>query len=400
MGEAQGVSEQPGQSDTAPLAENPPAEAATPRRNSGRGIRLLATVGAIVLAYAMWLPWGFIFLTQGDRLVTPPRPLDLNAIVSTGVLRLGSAEHPLLTISQMTVALAIFTMLGVLLAPLLWRPADSLLGAIATHIFGLWVIFATAIVVAINFLSPAELSQVLGVNGVEALFTLSDEKAPGYWLAVAALVALWIAVIGLLVSEWRRHVFWHLPGADNDAPRSLIQLPGAGVLNLGLIIWAIGFLVMGWASLNCTQTPLISASCQGIPANQGILAQIARMTQGAAFQGVSDPRLLLTPDPNIAHYALGILLGVGAAMIFLGVWLRAVTRTFCIWTVLWLILAVALVGVAYAGVNYLIANAAAFHLPAGAWSLESGVWITLLGLILAIVGLILLLPAAFRRKAE
>ena len=54
MGEAQGVSEQPGQSDTAPLAANPAEEA--PHRHSGRGIRLLATVGAIVLAYAMWLP--------------------------------------------------------------------------------------------------------------------------------------------------------------------------------------------------------------------------------------------------------------------------------------------------------------------------------------------------------
>ena len=395
MGEAQGVSEQPGQSDTAPLAANPAEEA--PHRHSGRGIRLLATVGAIVLAYAMWLPWGVISLTEGDRLISH-QLLDLNTMVAAGVLRLGSAEHPLLTISQMEVALAIFTMLGVLLAPLLWRPADSLLGAIATHIFGLWVIFATAIAIGVNFLTTAELSRALGINGVEALFTLSNDKTLGYWLAVVALVALWIAVIGLLAGEWRRHAFWHLPGSDSDPERALIQLPGAGVLNLGLIIWAIGFLVMGWASLNCGQAPLIKGSCQGIPAMKGVFAQLLLAGEGVTLQGANDPQMLVYLDPNIARYALGILLGVGAAMIFLGVWLRAVTRVFCVWTALWLILAVALVGTAYAGVTYIIAHPAPFGLTAG-FSLESGVWITLLGLILAIVGLVLLIPAALRGRA-
>ena len=396
MSEAQGVSDQPGQSGTAPL-ENPPAE--PPRSHSGRGIRLLATVGAIALAYAMWLPWAVVSLTNGDQLIAH-QLLDVNTVVAAGVLRLGSAAHPLLTTSQMAVALAIFTMLGVLLAPLLWRPADSLLGAIATHIFGLWVIFATVIVIAINFLSPAELSRALGFNGVEAVFTLSADKTPGYWLAVVALAALWIAVIGLLAGEWRRHAFWHLPGADDDAPRSLIQLPGAGILNLGLIVWAIGYLVMGWAALNCAQTPLIAGSCQGIPATQGVFVQIARASDGITLQGATDPRMLVYLDPNIARYALGILLGVGAAMIFLGVWLRRVTRIFCVWAALWLILAVALVGVAYAGMSYIIAQPKQLGLPVGAWSLESGVWITLLGLILAIVGLAVLIAAALRRSAD
>src|SRR5690348_8577905 len=172
MGEAQGITEQ---DDTAPRAASESAETEAPRSHSGRGIRLLATAGAIVLGYAMWLPWAIVNLTQGDRLLDR-QLLDVNTVVAAGILRLGSAEHPLLTISQMTVVLGVFTMLGVLLAPLLWRPADSLLGAIATHIFGLWVIFATAIVILINFLTPAELSRVLGINGVEALFTLSLDR--------------------------------------------------------------------------------------------------------------------------------------------------------------------------------------------------------------------------------
>lgn len=396
MGEAQGITEQ---NDTAPIAASESAETEAPRSHSGRGIRLLATAGAIVLGYAMWLPWAIVNLTQGDRLLDR-QLLDVNTVVASGILRLGSAEHPLLTISQMTVVLGVFTMLGVLLAPLLWRPADSLLGAIATHIFGLWVIFATAIVILINFLTPAELSRVLGINGVEALFTLSLDRTLGYWLAVLALVALWIAVIGLLAGEWRRHAFWHLPGADNETPRSLIQIPGAGILNLGLIVWAIGFLIMGWASLNCTQAPLLVGSCQGIPASEGLFAQIAQASNSITLQGVTDPQMLVYLDPNIARYALPILLGVGAAMIFLGVWMRAVTRVFCVWTALWLILAVALVGLAYAGIGYIVGHPTRVGLAAGGWSVESGVWITLLGLIFAIIGLATLIAAALRPKAE
>ena len=50
MGEAQGITEQ---NDTAPIAASESAETEAPRSHSGRGIRLLATAGAIVLGYAM-----------------------------------------------------------------------------------------------------------------------------------------------------------------------------------------------------------------------------------------------------------------------------------------------------------------------------------------------------------
>ncbi len=42
----------------------------------------------------------------------------------------------------------VFAVLGMLLAPLLWRSPDSLLGAIATASVGLWLIFATVFVIA------------------------------------------------------------------------------------------------------------------------------------------------------------------------------------------------------------------------------------------------------------
>jgi hypothetical protein len=295
---------------------------------------------------------------------------------------------------------AAFSVLGLLLAPLLWRPADSLLGAIATHIFGLWLIFATVFVIAFGISPLVSGTPQPALTGVLANATITGHLAHGFWVAAAALIPMWVAVLALLIVEWRRHAFWHLPGNDADTPRSFIQLPGASVLNLGLIIWAYGFLVAGWAAVNCAQTPLFLSSCQGAPASGALFAGLTQATSGAVIASASDPGILLFLDPNIARNAIGILLGGGAALIFLGVWLRAVTRTFCIWTTLWLVAAVALVAVAYSGVGAIIAHPTSYGLPAGAWSAESGVWITLLGLILAIVGLATLVVAALRPKAE
>ena len=96
--------------------------------------------------------------------------------------------------------------------------------------------------------------------------------------------------------------------------------------------------------------------------------------------------MLLFLDPTIAQNAIGILLGVGAAMIFVGVWLRAVTRTFCVWTTLWLVAAVALVALAYSGVGAIIAHPTRVGVSAGSWTAQGGVFITLIGLVCRLSG--------------
>jgi hypothetical protein len=392
MTDAQGT---PAQSITATLPESPSATDDARRPYSGWLTRALATVGAFLLGYAIWLPWVIVSNNLANN-KTSPLLIDPNAAFGLGYFKLGEfVPSPFV--------LAAFSVLGLLLAPLLWRPADSLLGAIASHMFGLWVVFATVLVVVFGIspiASGKPVVQEQGVNGDLLISSVTGHLTLGFWLAVVALVPLWIAVIGLLVSEWRRHAFWHLPGNDADAPRSLIQLPGASLLNLGLLIWAFGFLVTAWASLNCTQTPLLVGSCQGTSASGALSAGIAQATAGLVFGSATDPSILLALDPNVARDAIGILLGGGALLIFLGVWLRAVTRTFCVWTTLWLLVAVALVGVAYNGVGAIVANPTHYGLPAGVWQGASGVLITLVGLILAIAGLATLAFVALHRSEE
>lgn len=384
MSDAQGAS---APSDTMPHGENASATPETTRAHSGWLIRLLATLGALVFAYVAWTPWAIVTDSLGNARGTS---LDPANAIAAGLFKMGAI------ISQPGV-IAAFLVLGPLLAPLLWRPADSLLGAIASHIFGLWVAFATLLVVVFGL--------TLTRSGDFPAFTLPASHglpvthftwqfALGFWLAAVALVPMWISVVGLLVGEWRRHAFWHLPGNDADAPRSFLQLPGASVLNLGLIIWAIGYLLVGWAASNCNQTPLFFSSCQGIPASSALYAGITYATASVAVTSANDPRILLLLDPNIAKDAMGLLLAGGAVLIFLGVWLRAVTRAFCIWTTLWLALAVVVVGLAYSGMRTLV------ELLTGILSVQSGVFITLIGLILAVVGLATLSFVALRRRAE
>ncbi|HEX5439543.1 MAG TPA: hypothetical protein VFW76_01560 [Ktedonobacterales bacterium] len=388
MSDAQGV---PAQDDTAPMAANPTAASKVERASSGRVVRLLATVGALVFAYAAWLPWAIVSTNIGDR-ATLPLLVDPNSAFIAGYFKIGD-------ITPSPFVVAAFSMLGLLLAPLLWRPADSLLGAIATHAFGLWLIFATVFVIAFG-ISPlvSGTPQPNHGTGLAAIETTTGHLALGFWVVVVALVVMWIAVIGLLIGEWRRHAFWHLPGNDEDRPRALLQLPGASVLNLGLIIWAFGFLSMGWAAVNCTQTPLLLGSCKGIPASSALFAGLVQASGGIVVTSANDPNMLLFLDPAIAQNAIGILLGVGAAMIFVGVWLRAVTRTFCVWTTLWLVAAVALVGLAYSGVGAIIAHPRSVGMASGNWTAQSGVFVTLIGLIIALIGLATLSATALLRR--
>src|SRR5690348_16698002 len=143
MSDGQGVS---AQDDTAPLGANPSAASKSERASSGRLVRLLATVGALVFAYAAWLPWAIVAGSPSGNANAAPVLLDPNGAIANGYFTLGD-------ITPTPFVIAAFSVLGLLLAPLLWRPADSLLGAIATHTFGLWLIFVTVFVIAFG-ISP------------------------------------------------------------------------------------------------------------------------------------------------------------------------------------------------------------------------------------------------------
>src|SRR5690348_7654049 len=104
MSDAQGVS---AQDDTAPIAANPSATPKGERASSGRLVRLLATVGALVFAYAAWLPWAIVVTNIGDR-ATLPLLVDPNIAIIEHFFHIGD-------ITPTPFVVAAFSMLGPLL---------------------------------------------------------------------------------------------------------------------------------------------------------------------------------------------------------------------------------------------------------------------------------------------
>jgi hypothetical protein len=348
--------------------------------------RLLVTLGALLFAYAVWIPWEIATFSVPNGSNAPSVGVAVSLSVAT-ILRLA-------TVTDQSTAIfltSLFAVLGILLAPLLWRRSDSLLGAIATHLLGIWLLFATVLTIEMRTLDATLLKgfspqAVNGVAGVRYQYEI------GFWLAIAALVLLWVGIVLLLFSEWRMHAFWHgLPGPDGE--RSRAAIPGTALLTLGLLIWAYGFLSAAWLTFNCTSVPLLFGTCQGLDAN-------AVMNTVINQAGVSQGTLILAVDPEVTRYAISLLLGGGALLVLFGAWQRARSLTYSIWATLWLITAIAFGALTYYGVTQL--TAAGAQLPKGVTNVSSavGVLATIVGLAFALIGLIPFWVVAFRRKPE
>jgi hypothetical protein len=168
------------------------------------------------------------------------------------------------------------------------------------------------------------------------------------------------------------------------------SLPGAGAITGGLVLWAWGFFLLPWATVNCSKAPLLLGSCQGLPVTSAL--QIGLNALRAAF------------DPSAALYALTGLLLTGALAILVTVWRRDITRTLCAWASAWLALALACAVLAISGAQQVVSNAPAAGLPAGDWRGDTGVLVVFLALLLVSIGLIPLwavaVRASQRREAE
>jgi hypothetical protein len=151
------------------------------------------------------------------------------------------------------------------------------------------------------------------------------------------------------------------------------SLPGVGAVSGGLLVWAWGFFLLPWASLNCTQTPVLVAQCQGLPVASALQA------------GLLATRTIF--DPAAAPYAISGLLLVGAALALGTVWRREITRTLCAWLSGWVVFALACALIAINGAQRVVHDAPSVGLPAGSWRGDMGVLLVFLGLLLVIIGL-------------
>lgn len=314
--------------------------------------RVLAMAGAVLFAISAWMPW---FAVTGHATVNG-LAREFRYEFSPGAIDgpLGFFGWSFLTIA------------GVLSLPFLWSRSRPTLQFIGTLTFFAWTssillvgnyAFLRATKSALTFVPETGFSNIVAVDDPQRLsgFVLG-EFAIG--LAVLALALILIGPI-----PYR---------GQGDAtgvptlPSARLRIPGMGILTTGIVLWALGTLVLPWVSVGCPSVVLLAAQCSGLNYS------------GVLRLGISST--VLAFDPLAAVYAIPTLLAAGALLILIATWWGRITPTFCLWVTLWLAAAALFTALGAAGVRDATTNAARLGLPAGTWQPDSGGTLTVVAL--------------------
>jgi hypothetical protein len=348
--------------------------------------RLLALGGAALFALAAWLPWVTIYIvpaaaangiSSSVRVALTPATIGAPSVSS-----IFGAQGALFVWSALTV-------LGIPIAALAWMRVSRPIAWLIASLYGLWLLLALIIsIISARDLFGVTTFSLTGVNFSQitgkflVVSNAPRETGLGLWLSGVALL-LCLAGLWALVSFARRVI----PATElASAPtRPATQTPGAGILTFGLILWAIGFLWLAWASLGCPSFVLVSATCQGLAADGAMIYAISR------FGAILGPGgVLIALDPLMGEYAISILLTIGALFIGIVVWRRGVSGALCGWATVWLVAAAAFAALAWYGVNLVVNDPTLTGSTEGSWRGDSGILFTACALLVCLVGVGLL----------
>ena len=310
---------------------------------------VLGLIGAALVAAGVWLPWGtgtYTTLVGGQSQTMAVR---ISAGDVAGVLSLAPWSA--------------VTVVGVPLCCLLVLRGPRWLRLLAKLCFLLWALAALAVVtptlVTLLTANPVQIRDIQGISQV----TVTHALQPAMILTYLGLL---LAEVAAVLSLLDRH------GSRESRPIALYEpagrkLPASGALVLSALLFLVSVFAMPWATVNCTQTPLFIGQCTGVS------------YAGAASAGIH--AYATNFDPLAARYAIPILLAGGALFLLLGVWRRDLFRAGGAWLVLWLLTATLFAVLGDAGIGAIVANPAAYSLPAGRWSGDIGIVIAFLGLL-------------------
>jgi len=357
--------------------------------------RLAATLSALALFYVSWAPLATA-ITSGDLRVAPTGPIYRFSLTTA---ELGAPPLHAMFGESFFGLWSALTVAGLLLSPLLWQSSIRWLQWLGAALYACWLIIMSVIFTATTQLIlgtiPALLAHGAGPYTTTlypygtrvAIYTITP--AYGLWLALlGALLGIAAAALAVMSMVTRRRAIAPItPTVQGEivtrgAARPIQSLPGAGAVTGGLILWAWGFFALPWATVNCSQSPLLIGSCQGLPVTSAL--QIGLDVVRSVF------------DPSAALYAITGLLLVGALATLIAVWRRDITRTFCAWASAWLVFALGCAVLAITGVQQVVSDAPSVGLPTGDWRGDTGVLIVFLALLLVGIGLIPLWAVAVR----
>jgi hypothetical protein len=335
----------------------------------------LALGGAALFALAAWLPWITVTASPArfDASSTPQISTSVRLLVTPGSV----GAPPLTAALGAQGALFIWsalTVLGIPLAALAWMRVSRPLAWLTASGYGLWLVVTVifSITSAQYLLQSSRVSiQEPGNESLTSFISAASGRDVdvGLWLSGLALLVCLVGLWALIAA-----VRGAAPSTESSTrqPRPAAQTPGAGALTFGLVLWAVGFLWLAWASLNCPSFVLVYATCKGLA------------SEGAMSYAISRANVLEL-DPRMGEYAISILLALGALFIGVGVWRRGVTSALCGWATVWLVAAAAFAALAWYGVNLVVNDP-----TQGTWRGESGILFTAAALLVCLAGVGLL----------
>ena len=336
--------------------------------------RVLATTGAVLFAIGAWMPW---FAVTGHATVN-------------GLAREFRYEFSPGAVDGLWgfFGWSFFTVAGVLILPLLWsrtRSAYEFIGILGFFVWTFWTLtlaqnqaFSLSTKNALNVLT------FVPDTGLSHITVIAEpQRLSGFVLGEIAVGISVLAVLLILIGPLPRR--GQGASAGTPAPlRARFRIPGMGILTTGIVLWAMGTLVLPWASVGCPSVVLLAAQCSGL--NYSGVLRLGIFSAATAF------------DPLAAVYAIPTLLAAGALLILLATWWGRIGPAFCLWVTLWLAAAALFTILATAGVRYTTANAARLGLPAGAWQPDSGGTLTVVALAVVTVATSVLWYGVLRRQ--
>jgi hypothetical protein len=339
----------------------------------------LATLGALLLCFSIWMPWITVTGAPGAG----------STNINGQKLYLYLLDPPDVAGWAGLFGTSLLSVIGLLLLPFLWQHRSRLGNLLALAGYWIWGVALTVLVSANsqNFQKGSVVSPVPDFSPSPILLTTTPVFNFGYWLHFAALGGVTIAAVLLTLTLLPRAAWARLrAGKTGRKMGTLSRIPGMGSLTVGLFIWAIGTFVFPWATENCTSAPLLLGTCTGVPFASAL--RIGLDSQTTAF------------DPLVSLYAIGLLLGIGAVLIFLASWSARIAAGFYVWVAIWLLTATLFAVLGTAGVGLLVAHPVSQGLSAGHWNSDDGVVTSFLGLLIGWGALLyLVISAGFSHSA-
>ena len=353
-----------GSGQSARLAETAPA---TPRSDKPVPPRLapwlarsLALVSAILLFLALSLPWVTVHVDFGEA------AFDSQVSGMQGLMILTAhVSHSRFVAGMLDLLWFALPLLGLLFGLLLQRRVSRT----SISIFGLWLLVAT---VASLLASAGALTTSGSTPCAESCVGMSRSVEWGAWLTVAALALGWLA-FGMLMRQ-RGTVAYVSPVAA--VPFSPLRWAGAGGFSFGFIIWALGLLIVPWATSGCaglhfSLNHFVRGACSGVDGYDVVIA------------GLGPNSALIWP-----FLAITLIVGV---FVLVTTWLPRLTRTTWITALGWSLLVTLMLFIGVAGVQVTIAHPPRFSAEAqDVWDPSFGIAICALGIVLGWLGAALL----------